>query len=259
MIQVNGMLAFHDNYIWLLRNKFRQCYVVDPGDAEIVEHYLTVYNLTLQGILITHHHWDHTNGIEQLVYHRDIPVYGPDNLTINGITIPLQENDTIKVLDLDFTVITTPGHTLDHITYFAQQNHGIPLLFCGDTLFSAGCGRLFEGTASQIFISINKLRMLPKNTAVYCTHEYTLSNLKFALAVEPENKNIQKYQNKIIQLRNEQKPSLPSTIGIELKINPFMRIDQKSVVSAVLEHSHKTSLNNLEVFSTLRQWKDTFQ
>jgi hydroxyacylglutathione hydrolase len=259
MIQVEGITAFNDNYIWLLHNEDRQCYVVDPGDPDVVEQYLEEHDFILQGILITHHHWDHTNGVEQLAQDHDIPVYGPDNPAIKGITVPLVEGDTVTLLNQSFTVITTPGHTLDHITYFSAPDDGVPLLFCGDTLFSAGCGRLFEGTAAQMLTSINKLRILPGTTEVYCTHEYTLSNLNFALAVEPENKDIQNHQHQVVQLRDTQQPSLPSTIGLELKINPFMRTDQQSVVSAALEHSRLASLNDAEVFGTLRLWKDSFQ
>ncbi|MGI9282996.1 MAG: hydroxyacylglutathione hydrolase [Endozoicomonas sp.] len=261
MIQIQAIPAFQDNYIWLLSEDSSQhCLVVDPGDASVVEETLAKLDLELTGILVTHHHWDHTNGIKALTKNRNIPVYGPDNAEIDGITHPLNETDTLTVLHTEFEIFKTPGHTLDHIVYYSCPEQGDPILFCGDTLFSAGCGRLFEGTAEQMQRSFNKLRALPENTRVYCTHEYTLSNLAFAQAVEPENHSIRDYRNRVTQLRQQDRPSLPSTIELELTINPFMRTDQNSVITAVKEHAPHTALfSDAEVFGALRQWKDHFQ
>ncbi|KEQ15069.1 hydroxyacylglutathione hydrolase [Endozoicomonas numazuensis] len=261
MIQIRAIPAFQDNYIWLLsENSSQQCLVVDPGDAVVVEQSLEAWGLELSGILVTHHHWDHTNGIEALTKNRNIPVYGPDNEAITSITHPLRDSDTFTVLNTHFQILKTPGHTLDHIVFFSIPDQGDPFMFCGDTLFSAGCGRLFEGTAEQMQSSFDKLRSLPENTRIYCTHEYTLANLAFAKAVEPENHSIDNYLNRVTQLRQQHRPSLPSTIKLELTINPFMRTDQNSVITAVKEHAPDTTLSSeAEVFGALRQWKDRFQ
>ncbi|WP_257255636.1 hydroxyacylglutathione hydrolase [Endozoicomonas sp. SESOKO3] len=260
MIHIQAIKAFQDNYIWLLSESgSQQCLVVDPGEADVVEKAMKSLNLALSGILITHHHWDHTNGIQSLTKDRNIPVYGPDNAEISGITYPLNGTETLTVLGTEFNILKTPGHTLDHIAYFANPDQDDPILFCGDTLFSAGCGRLFEGTAEQMLSSLNKLRSLPKNTRVYCAHEYTLANLAFARAVEPANPSIKEYRNKVIQLREQGRPSLPSSLELEFTINPFLRIDQHSVITAVKEHAPCTVLSNdAEVFGALRHWKDQF-
>ncbi|WOG25354.1 hydroxyacylglutathione hydrolase [Endozoicomonas sp. 8E] len=260
MIHIQAIPAFQDNYIWLLcEDCSQQCLVVDPGDADVVEKALDRVNLELSGILITHHHRDHTNGIEKLTKNRSIPVYGPDNPAISGITHNLNDTEILTVLGTEFSILKTPGHTLDHIAYFAHPDQDDPILFCGDTLFSAGCGRLFEGTAEQMQSSFNKLRSLPENTRVYCAHEYTLANLAFAQTVEPDNQSIEEYRNRVIRLREQNRPSLPSSIRLELTINPFMRTDQKSVIIAVKEHAPNAALSNdAEVFGALRHWKDHF-
>ncbi|WP_252179957.1 hydroxyacylglutathione hydrolase [Endozoicomonas sp. 4G] len=260
MLHIQAIPAFQDNYIWLLSEEHTgHCLVVDPGDADAVETALARLNLTLSGILVTHHHWDHTNGIEALTKNRNIPVYGPDNIEISGITQPLNDAQTLTVLNTRFRILKTPGHTLDHIAYFAHPDQDDPILLCGDTLFSGGCGRLFEGTAEQLHESLNKLCSLPKNTRVYCAHEYTLANLAFARTVEPGNRSIEEYRNRVIQLRKENRPSLPSSIELELAINPFMRTDQHSVITAVREHAPQAVLSgDAEIFGALRQWKDHF-
>ncbi|WP_062269919.1 hydroxyacylglutathione hydrolase [Endozoicomonas arenosclerae] len=260
MIQIQAIPAFQDNYIWLLSEDSSQhCLVVDPGDAVVVKEALQKQGLELSGILITHHHWDHTNGIEALTKDRNIPVYGPDNPDILGVTHILKESDALNILNTQFEIITTPGHTLDHIAFFARPKQSDPILFCGDTLFSAGCGRLFEGSAEQMQNSFYKLRALPENTRIYCTHEYTLANLAFAQVVEPENHSIEDYRNRVNQLREQNRPSLPSSLKLEMTINPFLRTDQNSVITAVKEHAPETVLSNdADVFGALRQWKDHF-
>jgi len=185
MLLIEPIPAFSDNYIWAITSGNRS-YVVDPGDPTVVEQYLQQNNRTLAGILITHHHWDHTDGVAELVEHYQVDVYGPAQSPFTGITQPLTSGQAVELFGHSFTVKDVPGHTLDHISYFSQSNEQ-PILFCGDTLFLAGCGRLFEGTPAQMQQAMEYFRKLPENTAVYCTHEYSLSNLAFAAAVEPES------------------------------------------------------------------------
>lgn len=212
--------AFSDNYIWLLARDGR-AWVVDPGEADPVINALAGQALRLSGILLTHHHPDHTGGITALVSRFKIPVYGPaDSPASMLISHPLQNGSSIHIGDMDFSVIAVPGHTLDHIAYYSRQEK---ILFCGDTLFSAGCGRIFEGTAAQMYESLRKLASLPDQTRVCCAHEYTLSNLRFAMTVEPNNKDIISYADQCEKLRAKNKATLPSTLEIEMRINPFLR------------------------------------
>lgn len=212
--------------------------------------------MELAGILVTHHHFDHTGGIEQLCEHRGIPVYGGANSSVPTITIKLTESDTLRLDgNLDFQIIDVPGHTLDHIAFYTPE-HGA--LFCGDTLFVAGCGRMFEGTASQMRQSLNKLASLPPETKVYCAHEYTESNLAFALAVEPDNKEIQNKVESVTNLRASGLPTVPGTIGEELNTNPFLRSASETVRSQALARESAHALNEDEVFASIRSWKDNF-
>lgn len=222
MLHVMPIPAFEDNYIWLIQNSLhRQAAVVDPGDATPVLHYCQQHDITLCAILITHHHGDHTGGIANLVKHYNTPVYGPAHENIPHCNHKVNPGDQI-VIDalgqLTFKVLGIPGHTSGHIAYYG--NHW---LFCGDTLFAGGCGRLFEGTAKQMYQSLNKLKALPPATQVFCAHEYTQANLAFALTVEKDNLELQQRIEKIAKLRQQQQPTLPSTIDIELKTNPFLR------------------------------------
>ena len=250
--------AFADNYIWaLIDSGSRQVCVVDPGDAAPVLAYLDSQDLSLAQIVITHHHPDHTGGIAALVKACQVPVYGPDNPRISGITHRLAENDSVDILGVEFSVLEVPGHTLDHIAYFssaAQQ----PVLFCGDTLFAAGCGRLFEGTAVQMLASLNKLASLPGDTLVYCTHEYTLANLGFALAAEPENAALQQRAVDEKAKRDSGLPTLPSSIDLELATNPFLRCDQQGIKVQVAGQTNQAVTDLGSTFAALRQWKDIF-
>ena len=227
--------------------------VVDPGDASPVLAILTQLNLTLSAILITHHHWDHTNGIADLLRHYSVPVYGPAHDKIAEITHPLQQGDTLHLADTTFHIIEIPGHTLDHIAYYNQQS-----LFCGDTLFASGCGRLFEGSAEQMYHSLQTLAALPDEMNIYCTHEYTLANLHFAQTVEPNSAAIAQRIKWVQHLRDKNLPSLPSNMAVEKQANPFLRCQQSTVISAVEQHSKQNLHNSVDVFRYLRRWKDSF-
>ncbi|BBN80988.1 hydroxyacylglutathione hydrolase [Pseudoalteromonas sp. A25] len=255
MVQVDPIKAFNDNYIWAIYNEAQQnVWVVDPGQAEPVLEYLKQKNATLKGILVTHHHWDHTNGIETLLKHApSIAVYGPTNSPFKGITHPLQEGDQVDVLGMQLNVIETPGHTLDHICYFNEA-----LCFTGDTIFSGGCGRLMEGDAEQMWRSLSKFKHLHDSTLMYCTHEYTLTNLAFANAVEPNNVDIQNYQEWATTKVSSNKPTLPSTFAKERAINPFLRSSITSITANIPQHLCKDLSAPWKVFAALRAWKDTF-
>lgn len=258
--------AFSDNYLWFLQND-QQALVVDPGDAQPVLAFLSEHPaLQLGAILITHHHPDHVGGVAELVARTGAQVFGPALEKMPIPVEPLVGQQHINVLGLDFKVIDVPGHTAGHIAYFCEnaQINGVaaPLLFCGDTLFSGGCGRLFEGTPAQMLASLDSLAQLPADTRVCAAHEYTLSNLRFALAVETDNAAIQKYNLACQTLRAQSMPTLPSSIGQELAINPFLRSRETSVIQAVQQHfpQRKTNeWNETTVFAHLREWKNNFQ
>lgn len=244
MIQLSPILAFKDNYIWVLHAN-NKAIVVDPGDAAPVTVYLKQHKLTLAAIFLTHHHKDHSGGVAELIAYQNAPVYSAQNI---------DENTLIEIPNFPpFHILQIPGHTLDHCAFYSEG-----ILFCGDTLFSAGCGRIFEGTMQQMYASLLKLKALPLDTKIYCGHEYTLQNLKFAQAVEPNNIAI---KNKIITVENfraENKPSLPSILSEELQINPFLRCDIADVITAAENHAGKKLTDPAEVFAVLREWKNTF-
>ncbi len=258
MLSVIPLSAFDDNYIWMLQNDNNaEVFVVDPGEAAPVLTALEHNNLTLAGILLTHHHQDHVGGVQTLLDHFTVPVIGSDKSTIPSITQKVKGGDQIMVLGTRFQVIDVPGHTLDHIAFFSDQPKQ-PLLFCGDTLFAAGCGRIFEGTPQQMYASLIKLSLLPKNTAVYCAHEYTLTNLNFAKTVEPDNNILEKHIITCKQLRNQNLPTLPSSIGKELQINPFLRSDKNSVKNAAQIYIGAPISSIAKIFEVIRAWKDDF-
>ncbi len=254
MRQVNPIKAFNDNYIWTLEHtEHNAIYVVDPGDAAPVLDYLTKHNKLLAGILVTHHHWDHTNGIKTLTEQfGGIPVYGPKNSPFDGITHPLSQGNELYLaqFDIRFTIIETPGHTLDHIAYANND-----LIFCGDTLFSAGCGRLFEGTAEQLYTSLRLIAAQPDTCLVYCTHEYTRANLDFALSIEPTNQTLVDYHHQVSQHQNA---TVPSTIAKERGINPFLRCNELTVKEMVNQSTGQTLTDAVDIFTQLRKMKDTF-
>lgn len=249
--------AFDDNYIWMLHDGVSAA-VVDPGDADPVLAALDAQGLQLAAILVTHHHPDHVGGVDALRGRLKGPVYGPARERIPQPCTPLNEGDRIEVLGLRFDVIDVPGHTAGHIAYVTHDDGHSPLLFCGDTLFSAGCGRLFEGTAAQMHASLAKLAALPDTTRVCCTHEYTLSNLKFAAAVEPGNADIAAHTRECQALRAEGRMTLPSTVGRERRINPFLRWDEPAVIEAAVARG-APDRSPVQVFGALREWKNHYR
>lgn len=249
--------AFADNYIWTLHDGQRAL-VVDPGEAQGVLDWLQQQRLTLDTILITHHHADHTGGVAALRDATGARVIGPTGETMPEPLQRVDDGDTVTALGLGFRVLKVPGHTAGHIAYFLPELDGTPLVFCGDTLFSGGCGRLFEGTPAQMHDSLNRLAALPDATRVCCTHEYTLSNLRFAQAVEPANSELQAYTRQCEQLRERNLPTLPSSIRLEKHINPFLRTQQPAVrQAAATRDAHAT--DDVSVFATLREWKNVFR
>ncbi|QTD47400.1 hydroxyacylglutathione hydrolase [Ottowia testudinis] len=249
--------AFEDNYLWLLHDG-QQALVVDPGDAAPVRAALERRGLRLASILVTHHHADHTGGVAELRQATGAQVFGPALERIPEPYTPLQGGDVVRTLGLAFRVIGVPGHTSGHIAYFASGAAGGPLLFCGDTLFSGGCGRLFEGTPAQMLASLDALAALPDGTRVCCAHEYTLGNLRFACAVEPDNHALTDYLRHCQQLREAGVPTLPSSIGTERAINPFLRSREPAVIEAVRAHA-PSATGEAAVFAALRQWKNEFR
>jgi len=253
MMDVIPLRAFSDNYIWVIRGSGDRVVVVDPGDAAPVLKYLKSEGLTLAAILITHHHPDHAGGVPKLLEHQAAPVFGPATERIPGMSDPLSEGDQAVIDDpgLRFNVLDIPGHTAGHIAYVG---HG--LVFSGDTLFAAGCGKLFEGTAEQMHTSLGKLAALPGDTRVYCGHEYTQANLRFAVQVEPDNTTIQERLERVNAQRARDEVTLPSTIEQELATNVFLRGEYDSVKHGAESHTGKRLDSPVAVFAAVRAWKD---
>ena len=255
MLQIIAIPAFDDNYIWLLRQPAgKHCAVVDPGDEDPVMDYLQEHQLELSYILITHKHGDHTGGVRELkqAWPRAL-VYGPANEPVALLDREVGEGDTLVLGDIDasFEVLDVPGHTEGHVAYYGEN-----ALFCGDTLFAAGCGRVFSGTFDQLSDSLVRLGQLPPATRVYCAHEYTLSNLGFALWVEPDNPALLRRHDTDQATRGRGQPTLPSSIGLELASNPFMRTDQADVIAAAENRAGRSLTSRRQVFRALREWKD---
>ena len=254
--------AFTDNYLWLLHDG-RSAFVVDPGDAAPVKEALRSLGLDLQGILVTHHHGDHLGGVRDLLPLLPDPsrVWGPASETMPVPVVPLREGDRFELLGQVVDVLDVPGHTAGHIAFVLKQptDGGAPLLFCGDTLFSAGCGRLFEGTPAQMLASLSKLAALPGDTRVCCAHEYTLSNLRFARTVEPQNEAVARHEAWCLARREQSLPTLPSTIAVELQINPFLRCGHAEVREAAQRRDPNVTSQPVSVLAGLRQWKNEFR
>lgn len=282
-INIITVPAFHDNYLWLFhRTENSEAWVVDPGDSQRILAALEEHKLTLSGILITHHHPDHTGGIDDLLAKfPNIPVYGPDGGSVPQVTHGLKDGDSLKLNtlnhsssplnpgalnpsaannnnEIEFRIFALPGHTLDHIAYLHESSEAAPVLFCGDTLFAGGCGRLFEGSAEQMHHSLNKLKECTDDTRVYCAHEYTLANLAFALAVEPDNETLIQRIVAAKKTREENRPTIPTTVGMEKATNPFMRSEIASIKNAAEKHSGQQLGQPSDVFAAIRQWKDNF-
>lgn len=233
--------------------------MVDPGQATPVLECLRKLQLTLKTILVTHHHHDHVGGVEELRKATGAQVFGPARETIPQPAQLLQHGDTVAALGLQWSVIDVPGHTAGHIAFFAECEGQAPLLFCGDTLFSGGCGRLFEGTPAQMLASLDVLAALPGDTRVCCAHEYTLANLRFAAAVDPNNGELENYRAHCEDLRARGIPTLPSTIAQERAVNPFLRSRTNAVTTQVMTRSPQTNpTDDVDVFAALREWKNHF-
>jgi hydroxyacylglutathione hydrolase len=256
-MKLTAIPAFSDNYIWMVDDG-RHAVVVDPGEAAPVLLALNERNLRLVGILVTHHHRDHVGGVEHLRSILDGPVWGPAGESTPEPRLAVVGDDNFKVLGLRWQVLDVPGHTRGHVAYFVPHGTGHPLLFCGDTLFSGGCGRLFEGTAEQMHGSLQALARLPAQTRVCCAHEYTLANLRFARAVEPTNQNLVEHARWCEEQRAAGLPTLPSTLEIELRLNPFLRCHEPQVASAARARGVDAS-DAVSVFAALRAWKDAFR
>ena len=252
--QVIPLRAFKDNYVWTLRNA-RSAAVVDPGEAQPVLNYLAAEKLQLVAILATHHHQDHVGGIADILQAHAVPVYGPRGEPITTLTHPVAGGDKVAVpeLGLAFEVLDIPGHTRTHIAYYGSN-----MLFCGDTLFACGCGRVFEGTSQQLYASLEKLAALPEDTLVYCGHEYTLANIGFAKVVEPDNPALLEREVSDAQARRDNLPTLPSTIGRERATNPFLRVTRPAVIESANKYLGRRVSDPAGVFAALRQWKNQF-
>jgi len=254
MLEIVPLPAFQDNYIWTLRQGGLAA-VVDPGEARPVKEYLAREGLRLVAILATHHHPDHVGGIAELVAERKVPVFGPKGEPIPAMTHPVGQDDKVEIAELaaTFSVLEIPGHTRAHVAYY-----GLGSLFCGDTLFACGCGRVFEGTPAQMLQSLTKLAALPDETKVYCGHEYTLANIRFARAVDPENTMLAAREARASKQRAAGLPTLPSTLGEERATNPFLRCAEPAVVESANKYLGARASDPVRVFAAIREWKNKF-
>ena len=261
MLTITPIPALDSNYFWIIRPDQNSLgvYVVDPGDAAPVADYLARNQLTLAAILITHRHRDHTQGIPGLLAHWPVPVYGPESDQIPSITHRLTDADALVLEGITLKIITVPGHTWEHIAYFHEGNdEHRPLLFCGDAIFAGGCGRRYDGTAEIMWDSLQKLAALPDNTLIYCAHEYTEANLEFAIAVEPDNAELTDRYQQVKHLRAHRNITLPSTILLEKRTNPFLRCQQPGI-KIFIEHKFQQTLETpANVFGALRLFKDNW-
>lgn len=254
MPAITPIPIYRDNYVWMIVQGSR-CWLVDPGDGAPVIDYLRNHNLALEGVFITHKHWDHVDGLRALVAEFPAPVYGPGPDLVTGVSHTVSDGDRLAMGDLDLLVIAIPGHTFEHLAYYAPSAGA---LFSGDTLFSAGCGRVFDGTIEDLFESLERIKSLPADTQIFAAHEYTLANLAFAATVEPDNEARDRYQQECLELRQRQLPTLPASLATERAINPFLRTDSKQIKQRVEAYFQTRCYSERELFRLLRRWKDTF-
>lgn len=254
MHAITPIPIYRDNYVWMIVQGSR-CWLVDPGDAAPVVAQLRKHKLSLEGVFITHKHWDHVDGLRALLTEFPAPVYGPGPDLIQEVRDTVTDGDRLAMGDLALRVIAIPGHTFEHIAYYAPSAGA---LFSGDTLFSAGCGRVFDGTIEDLFASLQSIKSLPADTKIFATHEYTLANLAFAQTVEPDNEARDRYQQKCLELRKRQQPTLPTLLATEREINPFLRTDSEQIKQRVEAHFQTRCGSERELFRLLRRWKDTF-
>ncbi len=243
MLQIHAIPAFDNNYFWLIQPDVLSphCFIVDPGSAQVVENYLKHNDFQLEGILLTHHHHDHIDGATELADKYNVPVYGPKSPRIPQVTRPLSEGDSIPLGAVTARILEIPGHTLDHLAYLIDEDEQPSKLFSGDTLFGAGCGRLFDGTAPMLFSALQRISALPEDTLIYGGHEYTLANIRFALTIEPDNQELLARQKREFDKRQQGLPTLPTLLSIEKRTNPFLRCHLSSVRRSV-EHILGNSL-----------------
>lgn len=251
-MNLNSISAFQDNYIWVLNDEQGKCIIVDPGEARPVLKTIGENQWQPEAILLTHHHNDHVGGVKELVEkYPGLVVYGPEETQDKGTNRVVREGDKVNILKYEFSVIATPGHTLGHICFYSK-----PYLFCGDTMFSGGCGRLFEGTAENMYDSFQKLNKLPSDTLICCAHEYTLSNMKFSLSILPDDEELNRYCRKVNELRAKNQSTLPSSLANERKINLFLRTKDVDLKEKI---NKETNLQQpQQIFAWLRTKKDAF-
>ena len=256
MLEIIPLPALKDNYIWLLKNKIsRHVAIIDPSETKPVLDKIKSESLIPIAILITHHHWDHVGGILGIIKQYDIPVYTPKTESVTGSTDLVSEGDIVALpeLNINLEILDVPGHTSGAIAYYTNS-----IVFSGDTLFAGGCGRIFEGTSSQMYASLTKFKTLPANTLLYCGHEYTVKNLKFAASIEPQNTFIHKRLEHAQRSRKSNRPTVPTTLLEESRSNPFLRCEEPNVISAASDFFGKNLNNAVDVFTAIRQWKDNF-
>jgi len=264
MTKIEFIPTLQDNFVWALHNdptdSNPSAILVDPGEAAPILAWLRQRNLSLHAILVTHHHYDHVGGIAELLKHYPVPVYGPTRGAANSMPVSDGDNLEFAAIGMNFSVIATPGHTLDHVCYVGSRRDATrdePVhLFCGDTLFSVGCGRLFEGTPAEMYASLSRLAQLPDSTQMYCAHEYTLENIAFALKAEPDNAELQARHAQALTLLKQDKATLPVAMGVERATNPFLRCDLPSLTVAASQHVNKALQPGVETFAVVRAWRD---
>ena len=252
MINATPVPILSDNYVWVLSAiDSASAVVVDPGDADPVLNFLDQSNLNCTAVLLTHHHADHSEGAAEIGENWDCPIYGPIDESISAVTRPVSENDTVTTAGLTFKVLSVPGHTRGHVAYFGHGH-----LLCGDTLFTGACGRIFEGTPSQMYDSLSRLAALDPESLVCCAHEYTVANLEFALQVEPENAQLVDRLASARAIRSAGQPTVPSVLKDELATNPFLRCNEPEVVAAASRHTGRQLKPGIDVLAEIRRWKD---